>query len=390
MAWLASNMAMCMHDVAMAWMMAALTDDPLWVALVQTAASAPVFLLGLWGGALADRLNRRNFLLLTQLWLALVACVLVALALTGALGPHALLVLAFAGGVGLSLRWPTYSASVPQLVPRAELSPALALNGIAMNSSRVLGPMLAGALITLVGGPLVVFALNAVVALLAAALIARWPAAQAAAVPQDGKPPQSVAQDMWEGVRYLAATPALQAVLARAGLFFFHSAAAVALAPLVGKSLVTDSANGFTLLVAGMGAGAILMGTQLQRIRRRHDRDTVAVAAGALMAVALLVVAHAPVLPLAVAGMVMVGGAWMASANSFTLTAQLMLPNWVRARGIAFYQMIMMGGMAVGSAFWGWLASVQGIQTSLTVAAASMMVVAGMSQRWFRLERPGT
>lgn len=377
---------MAMNDVALAWMMATLTADPLWVGLVQTAATLPVFLLGLLGGALADRLNRRRFLIWIQMWLALVACALVGLQLAGVLGPYALLTLAFASGVGMSMRWPAYSASVPRLVPREELSPALALNGIAMNTSRVVGPMLAGVLLTLVGGSVAVFALNAVVAVLAAMLIARWPAEDAEPTGREGQVPQSIGQDMWEGCRYLWHTPRLQAVLARTLLFFCHAGAAMALAPLVGKRLAPGSPNGYTMLMAGLGVGAILMATQLQRIRRVHDRDTVSGAAGVLMGVALFLTAWSPNLPVAVLGMALVGAGWIASANSFTLTAQLMLPNWVRARGIAFYQMIMMGGLAIGAAFWGWFASRWTVEISLMVAAVSTVVVTLLAQRIFRLE----
>ena len=106
--WLIANICLWMSDVAAAWMMTSLTATPLWVALVQTAASLPVFLLGLPSGALADILDRRRFLLMTQIWVAVVASVLSLTVFLGVLSPPLLLVLVFANGVGLALRWPVF------------------------------------------------------------------------------------------------------------------------------------------------------------------------------------------------------------------------------------------------------------------------------------------
>ncbi|HEY6132649.1 MAG TPA: MFS transporter, partial [Rubrivivax sp.] len=147
LAWLAANMTMWMNDVAAAWLMTTLTTSPVMVALVQTASTLPVFLLGLPSGAMADILDRRRYFAATQLWVSVNAMVLAALALTDALTANLLLGLTFVNGIGLAMRWPVFAAIVPEIVPRAQLSPAIALNGIAMNLSRVIGPVLAGVLL---------------------------------------------------------------------------------------------------------------------------------------------------------------------------------------------------------------------------------------------------
>ncbi len=143
--WLTSNVGMWMNDVAAAWLMTSLTTSPIMVALVQTASSAPVFLLGVPSGALADTLDRRHYYLATQCWVAFNAIVLFIVVLAGWLTAPLLLLLTFANGIGMAMRWPVYSAIVPELVPREELHAAIGLNGIAMNASRVLGPVAAGA-----------------------------------------------------------------------------------------------------------------------------------------------------------------------------------------------------------------------------------------------------
>jgi len=147
LAWLAANMTMWMNDVAAAWLMTSLTTSPVMVALVQTASTLPVFLLGLPSGAMADILDRRRYFAATQLWVSVNALVLAGLSLADALSAELLLGLTFVNGVGLAMRWPVFAAIVPEIVPRAQLSPAVALNGIAMNLSRVIGPVLAGALL---------------------------------------------------------------------------------------------------------------------------------------------------------------------------------------------------------------------------------------------------
>ena len=117
--WLTANLCMWMNDVAAAWLMTSLTTAPVMVALVQSASTLPVFLLGVPSGALADILDRRRYLIGTQFWIATVAVVLCLTKFTGTLNAPLLLVLTFANGIGLAMRWPVYAALVPSLVPRA-------------------------------------------------------------------------------------------------------------------------------------------------------------------------------------------------------------------------------------------------------------------------------
>ena len=172
-AWLAANLTMWMNDVAAAWLMTTLTTSPVMVALVSTASTLPVFLLGLPSGALADILDRRRYFAATQLWVSVNALVLAAMALLQVLTAPLLLVLTFVNGIGLAMRWPVFAAIVPQVVGRDVMPQALALNGIAMNLSRVVGPALAGALLAAYS-PAAVFVLNALLAGVAFTLILRW------------------------------------------------------------------------------------------------------------------------------------------------------------------------------------------------------------------------
>ncbi|HXE49150.1 MAG TPA: MFS transporter, partial [Ramlibacter sp.] len=118
--WMAANTSMWMNDVAAAWLMTSLGPSPLWVALVQSASTLPVFMLGLPSGAFADILDRRRYFMMTQLWVAGVASIICLTVMMGWMTASLLLALTFANGVGLAMRWPVFAAIVPELVPRSQ------------------------------------------------------------------------------------------------------------------------------------------------------------------------------------------------------------------------------------------------------------------------------
>jgi MFS family permease/quinol monooxygenase YgiN len=375
--WLAANLSMWMNDVAAAWMMTSLAPTPVWVALVQTASTLPVFLLGLPSGALADILDRKRFFFWTQLWVTTVALLMCAAVLTGAMTAPLLLALNFANGIGLALRWPVFAAIVPELVPRAQLPAALALNGVSMNASRIAGPLLAGMLIASFGSQYV-FMLNALLSLLAAWLITRW---RRTPVPQPlGR--EKLLSAMRVGLQFVGQSPHLQGVLVRVSLFFLYSTASIALLPLVARGLPGGDASTYTLLLASMGAGAIVTAMLLPRLRQRWSRDGLVARGAALYSVGMVGVALAPSPWVASPAMFISGMAWITTANALSVSAQLGLPNWVRARGMSMYQMSIMGASAAGAALWGQIATWTSVPVSLLVAAAVGLVAVLAANRW--------
>ncbi len=364
--WMTANICMWMTDVAAAWMMTSLTSSPMWVALVQSAATLPVFLLGLPSGAFADILDRRRYFMATQFWIAVVASVLCAVVMSGLLTPVLLLAMCFANGIGLAMRWPVYAAIVPDLVPRPQLPAALALNGVAMNTSRIVGPLAAGAIIAS-AGTAYVFLLNAALSVVAGLVIMRWKHEQ---VPSPlGR--ERLSSAIRVGVQYVRQSDPMKAVLLRIALFFFHSTALLALLPLVARGMQGGGAGTFTLLLASLGAGAIATTLFLPRIRQRMPGETMVLCGTLLQAAAMAVVALAPNACVAAPAMFVAGTGWIATANSLTVAAQLALPDWVRARGMSIYQMSIMGAGALGAALWGQVATVGSVAASLLVAAAS-------------------
>ncbi|WP_395055050.1 MFS transporter [Polaromonas sp.] len=378
--WLAANICMWMNDVAAAWLMTSLTTSPIWVALVQSASTLPVFLLGLPSGALADILDRRRYFIITQFWVAAVAVMLCITIVMGGMTAPLLLALTFANGVGLAMRWPVFAAIVPELVPRPQLPAALALNGLAMNASRIIGPLVAGALIAGAGSEYV-FVLNAVLSLVSGFVIMRW---RREHVPSPlGR--ERLISAMRVGVQFVRQSARLRAVLLRVALFFFHSTALLALLPLVARGL-GGGAGTFTLLLASMGGGAIALVFVLPRLRQRLSRDALVLGGVLLQSGATALVALAPNIYVASPAMALAGAAWLTTANTLSVSAQVALPDWVRARGMSIFQMAIMGASAAGAAVWGQVATVSSVPTAMLIAALTG-AVANFATQWFFKDR---
>ncbi|WP_024301518.1 MFS transporter [Pseudogulbenkiania sp. MAI-1] len=377
--WLTANICMWMNDVAAAWLMTSLSSTPVMVALVQAASTLPVFLLGVPSGALADIVDRRRYFIVTQFWVAAVA---VALCLTTFLGVQSaplLLVLTFANGIGLAMRWPVFAALVPTLVPRPELPGALALNAVAMNLSRIIGPIVAGAVIA-AGGSGHVFLLNAVLSICVGLLLLTWRYEQKISV----LPSERFFGAIWVGLQYVRQSPEIHAVLWRVFTFFTLSIALLALLPLIAKGFPGGDAGTFTLLLAAMGGGAVVAAFMLPRLRQIMTRDTLVAYGTLLHAATTLIVALAPHPWLATLALPVAGMAWISVANSLTVSVQAALPDWVRARGMSIHQMTMMGGSALGAALWGQVATFADVRQALVLAAAAA-VVGLLATRRFKL-----
>lgn len=365
----ASNIGTWMQDVGESWLMVSFTKSPILVALVETAGSLPVVLLALPAGALADVVDRRRLLLITQSWMLVLAGLLGFLTLAGMVTPWLLLFLSFALGLGSAMNGPAFQAIIPDLVPRRELPAAVTLTGVAINVSRAVGPALGGLLVAAAGSG-VVFLLNAVSFLAVILVIYRWQPARK----ESTLPPEHIFGAMRAGVRYVRHAPELRAAYIRTGVFIVCASALWALLPLHARLALGLGSFGYGVLLGCIGIGAVSGAVFLPRVRQIVSNDLLVVAGSLIFASATAVLAYVKVPVLAGFAMLFAGVSWIAVLSSFNTAAQTAAPPWVRARALSIYLLVLMGGLAAGSAVWGTVASRFGVKAALNGAALGLIL----------------
>ena len=368
--WLAqvgSAIGTWMQTVGAQWLLVAEPGAEALVALVQVAAMAPMLVLALPSGALADILDRRRMLIGVQLFQACVAAALAALTMAGRMPPALLLTFTFLLGCGVALSLPAYQSLIQDLVPRAQIRSAAALGGVAINLARAVGPALAGLIIAQVGAG-AVFALNAAsyIVFTIALVRLRRPA------PATEVAPERFVSAMRAGHRYVRHSLAVRRMLLRVGLFVLPGAALWALLPLVASRLLGAGPTGYGILLAALGAGAVLGADLLPRLGGRLSPNGLLLVAGATFSASLLACVLVTNLVVLAILLVPAGIAWLWVLMTMTGALQVFLPGWVRARGLSMYNIVFAGGQAIGALLWGLLAQWWGLFPVFVTAAAVM------------------
>ncbi len=358
-----------MQGVAAAWLMTSLTSSPVPVALLTTMSNLPLFLVGLPAGAIADMVDRRWLVILTQIWMLAVAVLLGVLTILGLMTPAILLTLTFLIGLGGALSAPAWQAIVPELVPRRELPTAIALNSAGFNLARATGPAVGG-LIVAASGPATVFWLNAASFLGVIFVIYFWKPA-----PRERSAlPERMGSAIAAGMRFARHSPALRAVLVRTLAWIFPASALLALLPVVATHQLGLDATGYGVLLASIGLGAVAGAVALPRLRARLSIDRLVVIlslvfAGGLAGLALIHNFVALNLVLMLAGV-----GWLTINSFLNVAAQTSTPAWVQARVLGVYLLVSQGGLAGGSAVWGLVAERFDARTALLAAAALLLL----------------
>jgi MFS family permease len=371
MATVLGNIGSFMRDVASAWLITDLSASPTAVALIQTAATLPIFLLAIPAGVLSDILDRRRFLIGVQLLLGAVSATLLTLSWLGLQSVGSLIALTFVGGIGAALMGPTWQSIVPELVPRADLKNAVALNSLGVNIARAIGPA-AGGLILASFGAALTYGVDVLsyVFVIAALLWWRRPAPTETALSED------FLSAFRAGMRYTRASRELHTVLLRAAVFFLFASAVWALLPLVARQMLGGTAGFYGLMLGAVGAGAILGAVLMPTLRQRLDVDGLVLLASLLAAAVMAALVAAPPRWAAVVLMLLLGLGWIIALTSLNGVAQAILPNWVRGRGLAVYLTVFNGAMAAGSLGWGLIAQQIGVPATLAAGAVGLTAVA--------------
>ncbi len=351
---LLSNIGSWMHDVAAGWLMTTLAGTPLMVALVQAATTAPVFLLALPAGALADLVDRRKLLIVVQTTMLLLAAVLGVLVLRHAVTPAVLLGFTLALGCCTAALSPTWQSILPKLVPRADFPPAVALHSVGINISRAIGPAIGGAIIVALGiaWPFFVNAISFVAVIWA---LVWWRPPPDAPLPTGTvpRPTESYWRTIATGLAHVRSSSALKATLVRCLLFFFFGSAYWSMLPLVAREHLHGTASLYGLLVGCIGVGAVSGALLLPKLRSAIGANGVLLAGTLGTAVAIAVYALAASQFLGLVASLIAGASWIASLSTLNVAAQLALPDWVRARGMAMFSAVLYGSLAAGSVVWG-------------------------------------
>lgn len=380
---IASAIGTWMQEVGASWLMTSLAPTPFFVSLVQAASNLPFFVLALPAGALADVFDRRRLLLVSQTWMLFSAAALGVLTLSGAVTPPGLLLLTCCLGIGSALNAPAWQAITPELVPREELPDAISLNAMAMNAARAAGPALGGGVVALVGsGP--TFLLNAVSFLGVIAVLARWNRP-----PRESRlPPEDLFGAIRAGIRYVRHSRPLTTVLVRAFSFILFGSAPWALLPLFARQTLGLGPSGYGVLLGFFGAGAVCGAFLIPRLRGATSAERVATGSVLTFATATLALGLTRNPGLVATALGLAGAAWLILLSSLNFAAQSAVPSWVRARAMAVHLLVVFGGMAIGSACWGAIATLVDIPPAFQLAAFGLVLGRVLTVRFTLPEGP--
>lgn len=368
MLWLATltaNFGAIIQLTGASWSMTELGASPGLVALVQTFSALPVVILALPAGALVDTADRRAIMVGAQTLSFLAALSLAGLAFAGSVTPLVLLAVATATGVATALYQPAWQASFADITTRDALPAAVGLNAVSFNIARSIGPALAGFIIA-AGGTPVAFLGSALASMVALGILISWRPTRAS-VPL---PPEPFGAAIVLGLRYVAMSPTLRAILVRAALCAFGFGVTIALVPLIAREQLNSSAIGFGLLLGGFGLGALIAATTLALLRQRLGNGRLVTLATAVYAVATLGVGFSSWTPLSILFMALNGACTIYATVTLHACVQLFSPRWVVGRTIALGFMATWGGVAAGSACWGLVAQEIGLSAAFAAAAA--------------------
>lgn len=361
------------QTVAETWLVLQLTHSGFAVGVAAALQFAPMLLAGTWGGAVADRLPKRRLLIITQVAMAIPALLLFALTVGGAITLWMLYLLIFARGLVLAIDNPARQSFLVELVGSDGVLNAVSLNSALINSARIIGPAIAGVLITTVGvAPC--FAVNAVSFLAMVVALRGMDRSALLPAPIAERAPGQVRS----ALRYVRATPELWIPLgltAVVGTFTFNFQI---LLPLMASFTFHGDAGVYATLTTAMGVGAIV--GAIANGSRARVRPSLLVAASLAFGALMLALSAAPSEVLAAIVLVPVGAASVAFSASVNSALQLAVAPAMRGRVMALYSVVFLGSTPIGAPLMGWLANAAGPRAAFALGGV-VALIAGLGAR---------
>ena len=360
------------------------------VTRVLMFSNLPICLFSVFAGALADVLDRRRLLIVTQVWMVIVSFLLGLLTFLGHITPAGLLALTFLLGTGTAAFGPALQAVLPELVPKEHFALAINMNSIALNVARALGPALFILVVTLIPGNPgagISFMLAGASFLAATWVLFSWKRA-----------PQRAAlagEQMWDairaGFRYTVYSPANRAILLRVATFIIPALVIWSLVPIIATNQLGYLAQSelerqriSALLFAFMGIGAIFGVFLMPGLHGRYKIDPVVNVCTFLFGSGLVILSFVHSLALAAIIFVFLGINWVIIPTNFNTATQKSVPAWVKGRAISFYLTVLFGSFAVGALLWGKFTHAHGIHATLLTGGIVMLACLILA-KWFPL-----
>jgi predicted MFS family arabinose efflux permease len=374
-----SYIGMAMYDIGASWLMASIAPNPLFVSLITTAASLPIFLFAIPSGILSDIFDRRNILLFACTYMVIISAVLGILTISGLTTPTVLLILTFALGAGIIMIRTPIIPTMSGLVPRTEIPSALTLSALASNIGRVIGPMAGGFIVAAIA-PWAVFFLNSISFIGMLIILNRLPKkldilprSKYYRQQQSSLPPENIIRAIRVQLRYVRHSNAAHVLIIRAGLFTLCSSALLSLLPLLAKRELGLDSTGFGLLLGSFGMGAIIGGIIiLPQLRSRVSVESLITGSIAILAIVTFIMGYAREFDILCIVMGLGGAAYITILSEFYTIGMKSAPKWIGARVLAIYLLILNGGLVVGSLLWGTIANIFGISLTLLVSSLSL------------------
>lgn len=378
--WLAaivSNIGSLMQSTGGAWLITTLTRSQLIISLMTAATSLPLVLLCLPGGALADIGDKKKLLIIGQIWMLIAAVLLAVLSFMHNITPTTLLLLTFIMGIGNAITFPSWMASMAEIVDQENLAKALTLNSLAYNISLVIGPLLAAVVLAklAVGW---IFIVNAISFLAIIAVLVRWKND----VHESGLPKEDLTTAIRSTFRYTKHHPHLKFLLYRVCFVVFFASAFWGLFPSVARFTLHISAFGFGILYGFMGLGSIVAAFALPKIQGDLTIDQRIGGATVIFALSLVMLAFPPFHWVVYLAMFGFGISWITLMASFNVFVQSVVGEWIKARAIGMYMVIFQSSMTIGSIVFGSLAGIFHNPYALLIAAAGMIVSLMGVRQW--------
>jgi MFS family permease len=353
-----------MQSVAQGWLMHRLTSSAFMLGLLGFLQFLPVLGLSLWAGAIADRVDKRRLLVLTQSGSLVLAVVLAIVVTAGIVEPWMVLVLAFVFGILNAFDLPARQSFLVEMVGKEDLSNAIALNSAAFNVARITGPALAGILVA-VAGEGACFWINAVTYGAVLASLARI-RVERRAKPDAGPARTAIA----EGFRYVLATPSLRNLLVLLGVTAGLGFQYMVLLPVYAREILHTGAEGYGLMVSAFGLGSLLAAASMTRQLSRWDLRRNLLVGLTTSAIGMTVFAWSRVLPLTLAMGFLSGFGLILYVASTNTLLQITTEDRFRGRVMSFYTLMFIGTAPLGALLAGAVAQQFGAPAATTLCAA--------------------